>query len=66
MNHIFNGKKKHFHKNTLYFRIYADYEADKEIVDSSIGKKTTNNFKQNPVLNGYGIISELADALKSG
>ena len=28
-------------------------------------KKTTNIYKQNPVLNGYRIISEL-DVLKSG
>ena len=57
--------KKHFHKNPLYFRIYADFEADNEKDNSSIGKKTTNIYKQNPVLNGYHIVSELEDVLKS-
>ena len=59
-------KKKHYHKNPLYFRIYADFEADNEKDISSIGNKTTNIYKQNPVLNGYHIISELEDVLKSG
>ena len=31
--------KTHFHKNPLYFRIYADFEADKEKDNSSMGKK---------------------------
>ena len=31
-------------KNPLYFRIYADFEADNEEVDSSIGNKTTNIY----------------------
>ena len=57
--------KKHFHKNPLYFRIYADFEADNEKDKSSIGNKTTNIYKQNPVLNGYHIVSELEDVLKS-
>ena len=57
--------KKHFHKNPLYFRIYADFEADNEKDNSSIGIKTTNIYKQNPVLNGYHIVSELEDVLKS-
>ena len=57
--------KKHFHKNFLYFRIYADFEADNEKNISSMGNKTTNIYKQNPVLNGYHIISELEDVLKS-
>ena len=30
-----------------------------------IGSKTTNIYKQNPVLNGYHIVSELEDILKS-
>ena len=58
--------KKHFHKNPLYFRIYADFEADNEIDNSGIGIKTTNIYKQNPDLYGYHIISELKDVLKSG
>ena len=57
--------KKHFHKNPLYFRIYADFEADNEKDNTSIGNKTTNIYKQNPVLNGYHIVSELEDVLKS-
>ena len=57
--------KKHFHKNPLYFRIYADFEADNEKDISSIGNKPTNIYKQNPVLNGYNIVSELDGVLKS-
>ena len=57
--------KKHFHKNPIYFRIYADFEADNEKDNSIIGNKTTNIYKQNPVLNGYHIVSELEDILKS-
>ena len=44
MNHIFIGIK-HFHKNPLYFRIIADFEADNEIDGSNIGNKTTNFYK---------------------
>ena len=58
--------KKHFHKKPIYFRIIADFEADNEKDNSKIGIKTTNIYKQNPVLNGYYIISELNDVLKSG
>ena len=57
--------KKRFHKNTLFFRIYADFEADNEKDVSSIGNRTTNIYKQNPVLNGYHIESELEDVLQS-
>ena len=57
--------KKHFHKNPLYFRTYADFEADNEKDNSSVGNKATNIYKQNPVLNGYHIISDLDDVLKS-
>ena len=58
--------KKHFHKNPLYFRLYGDYEADNEIDNSSIGIKTTNIYKQNPLLNGYPIESEINDVSKNG
>ena len=58
--------KKHFHKNSLYFRIYVDFEADNEEDNSSTGIKTTNVYKQNPVPIGYHIVSELEDILKSG
>ena len=57
---------KKIHKNPFYFRIFADFEADDEIDDSSIGNKTTNISKQHPILNGYHIESELEDVLKSG
>ena len=58
--------KEHFHESLLYFRIYADFEADNENGNSSIGNKTTNIFKQNPVLKCYRIISEFEDVLKTG
>ena len=59
--------EKHFHhKNPLFFRIIADFEADNEKDNSKIGNKTTNIYKQNPVLDGYYIISELEDVLESG
>ena len=57
--------KKHFHKNSLYFRIYADFEADNEKDNTCIGNKTINIYKQNPVLNGFHIVSELEDVSKS-
>ena len=57
--------KDHFHKNPLYFGIYADFEADIEKDNSSLGNKTTNIHEQNPVLNGYHIESVLEDVLKS-
>ena len=57
--------EKHFHKNPLYFRIDADFEADNQKDNTCIGNKTTNIYKQNPVLNGYHIVSELEDILKS-
>ena len=58
--------KEPFHRNPLYFRIYADFEADNEIDNYSIGNKTTNIYKQNPILNGFNIVSELNDILESG
>ena len=58
--------KKYFHKNPVYFRIIADFEADNGIDNSSIGGNKINIYKQNPILNGYYIISELENVLKSG
>ena len=58
--------KDHFHENPLYFRIYADFAADNEKDNSSVGNKTTNIYKQNPVLNGYRKTYELEDVSKSG
>ena len=57
--------KKHFHKNTLYVEIIADFGTENEIDNSSIGDKTTNNYKQNPVRDVYYIVSEWEDVLKS-
>ena len=31
-----------------------------------MGIETTNIYKQNPVLNGYRVVSELEDVLQSG
>ena len=45
--------------------MYADFEADTEKDNSSIGNKTTNIYKQNPLLNGYRIVCELEGVLKS-
>ena len=58
--------KKHFHKNPLNFRIIADFEADNEINGTNVRNKATNIYKQNPGLNGYYVISELEDILRSG
>ena len=66
MNLIYIYWKNFFDKLLSFFRIYADFEADNENDNSSIGKRTTNIFKQNPILNGHHIISELEDVLKNG
>ena len=59
--------KHHFHENLLYFTIYADFEVDNEIEDSkAVCNKTTNIYKQNPLLIGYNIVSELEDVLRGG
>ena len=52
-------RKIHFHKNPIYRRIYADSEGDDEIDCSSIGNRTINIHRQNPILNGYHNESEL-------
>ena len=41
-------------------------EADNEMDGSNVGDKTTNIYKQTPVLNAYYLISEIVDILKSG
>ena len=51
--------KNYFQKNPSSFRKNADLEADNGKDISSIGNKTTNIYKQNPVLNAYYIVSEL-------
>ena len=53
-------------KKSIFFRIYAGFEADNENDNSNIGNKTTNFYEQNPVLYGYHIISEMKDVLKGG
>ena len=58
--------KKYFQENKLYFRIYADFEADDKKENNNIGDKTTNIYKQEPVCNGYHIESELDYFLESG
>ena len=58
--------KNHFQTNPVYFRSIADFEADDEKEDNIIGNKTSNYYKQNPVINGYYIISEFEDVLKNG
>ena len=63
ISHIYWNK--YFQKNKLYFRIYADFEADNKKEDIKIGDKTTNIYKQEPVCNGCQIISELEDVLKN-
>ena len=37
---------KHFHKNPLNFRIYANFVADNEIDHFSIDDKTTNKYNK--------------------
>ena len=58
--------KKLFHKNPIHFRIFADFEADNEKDNSSLGNRATNIYRQNPIINGYRIVSELEDVLKIG
>ena len=41
------------------------FKADNDIDNSSIGNRTTNFYKQNPILKGYHKIYELDDVLKS-
>ena len=65
MNHI-SIRKIIFHKNPLFFRIYAGFEADNEKDTSTIGNKTTKRYKQNPIFNGYHKESQLEGILKSG
>ena len=54
--------KNHFHKNSTHLRIIADFEIDNEIEDSkAVCNNTTIVFKQNLMMNGYNIVSELED-----
>ena len=55
-----------FHRNSSFFRVYADFKADNEKDNSSIGNKLNDICKQNPVCNGYRIVSELEAVSKNG
>ena len=57
--------KKHFHKNP-FFKKVADFETEDENETCSMGINTTSFCKQNPVCNGYFIVSERDDVLQSG
>ena len=57
--------EKNFYTNPLYFGLFADFGVDNEIENSSLGNETTLISKQIPVCNGYNIISELEDVLRS-
>ena len=59
-------QKKHFRKKLLFLRLVGDFEADNETDNPSIGNKTTNIYKQDPVCNGFCIISELEGNLETG
>ena len=50
-------------KTPLFFANYADFEADTDKDNSSIGNKTTNIYRQNQEPNGYRTESELEDVL---
>ena len=65
MSLVFHGKK-YSHRNPSLFRIYAHFQADNDINNTHKVSKTTNVYKQNPVPNGYNILSELNDVLESG
>ena len=53
-------------QNLFYFRIYANFEADKEIDNSSQDNKTTKKYGQNPVCNYYCRLSELNNISQNG
>ena len=58
--------KKHFHKFPLYFRIYGDFDCNNSTALPHIVIKTTLIFRQNPICNGFYIVSELNNVLQSG
>ena len=58
--------RKYFHKKPFTFRIYADFEAEKEIDNSNIDRKTTIFYKENTVNNGYYTPTQLDDVLNTG
>ena len=59
--------KDHFHKNPLEFGICDNFETDHKIlVSKAVCNKTTNIYRQNLILDGYNVVCELEDVLKSG
>ena len=66
MNLIYIGIKP-FHRNQLYFRIYADLEADNEIDNLVLEmKQLTIINKIQFLMVFFYIVSELNDVLQSG
>ena len=65
MNLIFIGKNIFikFHYILEYMQIL---NVIMKLDNSNMGNKTTNIYKQKAVCNGYYIVSELNDVLKSG
>ena len=51
--------EKSLTQESLYFRIFADFEADNGIDNSNKGNETTNIDKENPFFIGSCIVSEL-------
>ena len=49
----------------MSFWVIDEFKADSEVDGSSLSNKTTNIYKQNPVLDGYYILSEVEDVLES-
>ena len=57
--------KKDYQNVPLYFRMYADFECNNFFDNTNIGDRTTKMSKQNPLCNGYYIVSELSSVLAS-
>ena len=54
-----------FSVESIIFSNICRFEADNEFDHSIVGNKTTNVYKQNPMLNGYRVESEKNDILQS-
>ena len=57
--------KNHNQKVPSYFKINADFKCINEKDNSTIGEKSTNIFKQNPVCSEYYIVSDLPEVLRN-
>ena len=64
-SHVY-WEKKHFHMNPLYFPTYAIFEADNDFGNCNRVFKTTNVYEENPVCNGYYVVTDLSDVLECG